>query len=147
MADKKCRTHKKMYFVFSFNVSLSIMAFLKRALPKAGAWPGGLGTSAPGIQEPALCRTAARSWEAIPSPQGHRGHTGVCRLWDASTQPATLALSWSLLRGKPPVPTVLSLGDLLGCKEAQEEKKTPILPCPAVEPAKEATDDSFQVAQ
>lgn len=43
--------------------------------------------------------------------------------------------------------TLLSLKDLLSCKEAQEEKKKPpILPCSAAEPAMEATNDSFQVA-
>lgn len=51
------------------------------------------------------------------------------------------------LQEAPQALPLLSLRDLLGCKEAQEEKKRPILPCPAAEPAKEATDDSFQMAQ
>lgn len=114
MADKKCRTHKKMYFVFSFNVSLSIMAFLKRALPKAGAWPGGLGMSAPGIQEPALCRTAARSWEAIPGTQGthrsvqavgcqhpacHPGSELVLAPWEAPSPNSSIPRGFTRLQG------------------------------------------------
>lgn len=81
-----------MYSVFSFHVCFPIMALLKRALPT----PRGLGMSAPCTQEPE---------KQSLLHGGHRGHTGVCELWDASTQPATLALSCSLLCGKPPTGT------------------------------------------
>lgn len=65
-------------------------------------------------------------------PACHPGSRLVLALWEAPALTGT----------DPSIPR-----DLLGHKEAQEEKKAPILPCPAAEPAKEATDDSLQMAQ
>lgn len=95
------------------------MALLKRALPKAGAWPRGLGMSAPGTQEPALGSTflgsnpfstgTHRSVQAVgcQHPACHPG-SGPCSVGSPQSQQAL---------------TLLSLKDLLSCKEAQEEKK------------------------
>lgn len=69
-------------------------------------------------------------------------------LWDASTQPAALAPSQPLHCGKPPAPalTLLSLGDLLGRKKAQEEKN-PSYHVQQLRLPGRQDPDSFQMAQ
>lgn len=94
--------------------------------------------------------TGASPWQHLPGKQSllHRD-TQECA-GCGMPAPSLPPWLWSLLCGKPPVPTGTDPSIPQGFTQLQGssggEKKPPILPCPAAEPAMEATDDSFQKA-